>query len=149
MEEFLFSLARADLILPGQVAGDSQGAIMAAKLHRLLEFSMAVTMRYAYAQIEQGAHMTSIGESLAGPDVCSPRQYLLFAMPYERQVVESLAADDIRIALHICGDTTRILGPRLATGADALELDHAREDSKAGGKLQGKRARSSRWKVRW
>lgn len=37
------------------------------KLARLLAFAEEVVYRYAVAQMEQGAHLTSIGESIAGP----------------------------------------------------------------------------------
>jgi uroporphyrinogen decarboxylase len=49
------------------------------KLGQLLAFSEEVVHRYAVAQMEQGAHMTSIGESIAGPDVCSPAVYKQWA----------------------------------------------------------------------
>ena len=96
----------------------------APKLHRLLAFSEEVVYRYAVAQMEQGAHMTSIGESLAGPDVCSPDTYREFAWPYDRRLVERLAARDIRVAYHICGDATKIVDDMVATGSKVLELDY-------------------------
>ncbi|MBK8797096.1 MAG: hypothetical protein IPM07_12425 [Anaerolineales bacterium] len=97
---------------------------MAKKLHRLLEFSLAVTTRYAYAQIEAGAHMTSIGESLSGPDVCSPKSYKTFEWSYAKRMVENLKADNIQLAYHICGDATAIVPDMVETGAMVLELDY-------------------------
>ena len=52
MEGFLMALA-----VPGQRAG----------LLRLLEFCEEVVYRYAVAQVEQGAHMTSIGDFYRRP----------------------------------------------------------------------------------
>jgi MtaA/CmuA family methyltransferase len=94
------------------------------ELDRLLEFSLEVCYRYAVAQMEQGAHMTSVGESIAGPDVCSPADYRRYAWPYEQRLVERLKADGIPVALHICGDATRIVDDMVATGAAVLELDY-------------------------
>lgn len=94
------------------------------ELDRLLEFSLEVCHRYAVAQMEQGAHLTSIGESIAGPDVCSPADYRRYAWPYEQRLVERLKADGIPVALHICGDATRIVDDMVATGAAVLELDY-------------------------
>ena len=54
MEEFLFRLA-ADGARSGRRGGGGDPEL-AKKLHRLLEFALAVTTRYAYAQIEAGAH---------------------------------------------------------------------------------------------
>jgi uroporphyrinogen decarboxylase len=94
------------------------------KLHQLLAFSMDVTYRYAVAQIEQGAHMTSIGESLAGPDVSSPKAYREYEWAYAKKLVERLRADDVLLAYHICGDTTIIVDDMVETGAAVLELDY-------------------------
>jgi uroporphyrinogen decarboxylase len=94
------------------------------KLHQLLTFSMEVTHRYAVAQIEQVAHMTSIGESLAGPDVSSPRAYKEYEWTYAKRLVERLKADGILLAYHICGDTTAIVDDMVETGAAVLELDY-------------------------
>ncbi len=109
MEGFLMALA-----VPGQTAG----------LLRLLEFCEEVVYRYAVAQVEQGAHMTSIGESIAGPDVCSPAVYRALAWPADRRLAQRLAADGIRLACHICGNATPIVADMVATGATVLELDY-------------------------
>jgi uroporphyrinogen-III decarboxylase len=93
------------------------------KLHRLLEFCLQVCTRYAHAQMEQGAHMTSIGESLSGPDVCSPKTYREYEWGYAKRMTEQLQAAHIRLAYHICGDATAIVEEMVATGAAVLELD--------------------------
>lgn len=80
MEKFLLCLALADGGRSGRRAGGDPE--LARKLHRLLEFALQVTTRYAYAQLDAGAHMTSIGESLSGPDVCSPKSYRTTAKKY-------------------------------------------------------------------
>ncbi|MFQ5614250.1 MAG: uroporphyrinogen decarboxylase family protein [Anaerolineae bacterium] len=97
---------------------------LAYKIHRLLEFSLEVTTRYARAQIEQGAHMTSIGESLSGPDVCSPQVYKEYEWGYAKRLVERLQEKDILLAYHICGDATEIVPDMVETGAAILELDY-------------------------
>jgi uroporphyrinogen decarboxylase len=109
MEAFLTALA-----VPGNEA----------PLARLLAFCEEVVERYAVAQMEQGAHMTSMGESIAGPDVCSPATYRRWAWAADQRLVRRLAQQGIRLAYHICGDTTRIVGEMVDTGAAVLELDH-------------------------
>lgn len=60
------------------------------KLHRLLAFSEEVVYRYAIAQSEQGARITSIGESLSGPDVTSPKMYKEFEWSYAKNLIGRL-----------------------------------------------------------
>ena len=93
-------------------------------VRRLLEYTTQQVITYGRALIDAGAHMTGMGDSIAGPDVCSPDLYRRFALPYERQVVETLAAEGTRIGLHICGDATRIIGDMVATGSPLLAVDY-------------------------
>jgi uroporphyrinogen decarboxylase len=95
-----------------------------AKLHSLLEFTLEVVYRYAVAQMEQGAHITSIGESISGPDVCSPKMYKEFEWGYAKQLVERLREKNIGLAYHICGNATRIIDDMVTTGSSILELDY-------------------------
>jgi MtaA/CmuA family methyltransferase len=93
-------------------------------VRRLLEYTTEQVIAYGRALIEAGGHMTGMGDSIAGPDVCSPDIYRRFALPYEHRVVDALAADGIRIYLHICGDATRIIDDMVATGAPLLAVDY-------------------------
>ena len=94
------------------------------KLHRLLAFSLEVVHRYALAQAEQGAHLTSIGESLAGPDVTSPRAYRIFEWPYAKALAARLKENGVPLAYHICGNATSIAKDMADTGCAVLELDY-------------------------
>jgi len=93
------------------------------KVHQLLDFCRQVTERYALAQIEQGAHATSIGDSPSGPDVISPNDYRTFAYPYVKQLAANLKKKNILLAYHICGNATPIIGDMANTGAAILEID--------------------------
>jgi uroporphyrinogen decarboxylase len=108
------------------------------QLHQLLEFCLEVTYRHAIAQMEQGAHMTSVGESLAGPDVCSPKDYLEYEWGYFKILVDCLKAKDILLAYHVCGNATRIVPNMVETGAAVLELDYKVDLIKAKQAIQGK-----------
>jgi MtaA/CmuA family methyltransferase len=110
----------------------------APKLHRLLEFCLEVVYRYALAQSEQGVRMTSIGESLAGPDVSSPRVYREYEWGYAKQLVERLRQKDILLAYHICGNATRIIDGMVSTGAALLELDYKCDLTKIKAAARGK-----------
>lgn len=71
------------------------------KIHTLLDLCRQVTMRFAIAQIEQGAHCTSIGESPSGPDLISPRLNHTYAWPHVKRLMEDLHTRGIRCAYHI------------------------------------------------
>jgi uroporphyrinogen decarboxylase len=93
------------------------------KIHQLLEFCRQVSLRYATAQIEQGAHCTSIGDSPSGPDLLSPKNYRQFAYPYVVQLVSDLKKKGILLAYHICGNATPIIADMVNSGAAILEID--------------------------
>lgn len=93
------------------------------KVHRLLEYCLTVVRRYALAQIAQGAHCTSIGDSPSGPDLIAPALYRQFAYPYVKRLVQDLSAQGIHLAYHICGNSTPIIGDMVRTGASIIEID--------------------------
>jgi MtaA/CmuA family methyltransferase len=71
-----------------------------------------------------GAHYTSSGESLAGPDVVSPAMYERFARPHQEKMVKKLAAEGIFTVVHICGNTTKILKSLAEYDYCGFEFDH-------------------------
>lgn len=93
------------------------------KVHQLLEFCLDVSERYCLAQIEQGAHATSIGDSPSGPDLVSPAYYREFAYPYVEKLAKRLKKKDIILAYHICGNATQIMEDMVSSGADIIEID--------------------------
>jgi MtaA/CmuA family methyltransferase len=108
MSEFLLDLAMGEEL---------------EKAHQLLEFCLKVCERYALAQMEQGAHATSIGDSPSGPDMISPQYYREFAYPYVEKLAKKLKQKDIILAYHICGDATPIIDDMVKTGASIIEID--------------------------
>jgi len=90
-----------------------------------------VVTRFARAQVAQGAHCTSIGDSPSGPDVLSPRFYRKFAWPYVRQMAQELNASGVLLSYHICGNATPILMDMVATGAPMIEIDQKADPVKS------------------
>lgn len=109
MENFLFALTD-----PDQADG----------LHRLLAYTTEQVAKLARAQIAAGSHYTLIGDSTAGPDVCSPAMYRRFAWPYERRLIEALHPAGVQVGIHICGNATPIIKDMIETGAPYFELDY-------------------------
>jgi len=93
-------------------------------VHRLLEYCTTITNQFIRLMSETGAHMTSNGDSVAGPELISPAMFAKFALPYEKKIVETSHALNLPYILHICGNTNRIINEMLETGADGLELDY-------------------------
>lgn len=93
------------------------------KVHQLLDFCRQVSENYSLAQIEQGAHATSIGDSPSGPDMISPKFYREFAYPYVQKLVANLNKKNILLAYHICGNATPIMEEMVSTGAAIIEID--------------------------
>jgi MtaA/CmuA family methyltransferase len=93
-------------------------------IERLLEVCYRSHLAVHRALFKAGAHFTSMGDSLAGPDVTSPKMFNRFARPYEMRLVRELAADGIFVVIHICGDTTKILDYLTAYEFCGFELDY-------------------------
>ena len=123
MSEFLLDLAKGDKL---------------DKVHQLLDFCRQVSERYALAQIEQGAHATSIGDSPSGPDVISPKYYREFAYPYVKTLVSNLKVKNITLAYHICGNSSPIITDMVSTGATIIEIDQKADQKTAKAAAAGK-----------
>jgi MtaA/CmuA family methyltransferase len=109
----------------------------------VIDYCRRVSLAFARAQKDAGAHATSIGDALAGPNLISPDMYREFAFEPEKQLALEIQQYGIPLALHICGNTNAIIGDMGATGARILEVDwlldmrHAREAVPASTVLMG------------
>jgi MtaA/CmuA family methyltransferase len=93
-------------------------------VRRLLSYAEEQIFKLACAQAAAGSHITLVGDSIAGPDVCSPELYRRFALPYEQKLVRRLKQKNIELGIHMCGNATVIVADMIRTGALYLELDH-------------------------
>jgi MtaA/CmuA family methyltransferase len=91
---------------------------------RLLDYCLDITLQFIQHMSTTGAHMTSNGDSVAGPELVSPEIYRRFAAPYDRKAAKYSHRLGFPYILHICGKTEPILREMVATGADGLELDY-------------------------
>ena len=94
-----------------------------AVIRRALEWTTEAHTRFARAQLQAGAHATSMGDAYAGQSLISPDLYRKFAWPCEKQVAENLKDLEKPYSIHICGDATQIVGDMGRTGAKILEVD--------------------------
>jgi MtaA/CmuA family methyltransferase len=100
------------------------------KIHELLAICSATSIEFGNAQLEEGALGLLVAEPLASSSVISPLFFSEFSFPYLRDIAKKLKS---RIILHICGNTTPILGriakiPRLiGVSVDKVDLHKAKE----------------------
>jgi len=87
----------------------------------LLEFCVELEIAFARSQVEAGADLIGLGDAIASQ--VSPSMYRRFALPYERRIFAAVHAMGARTRLHICGDTTALLGDMVTSGADIIDLD--------------------------
>jgi MtaA/CmuA family methyltransferase len=101
------------------------------RIAQLLDVCYRSHLAVHRALSKAGAHLTSMGDSFAGPDVTSPRMFDRFARPYEERLVKDLTADGIFGVIHICGDTSRILDMMAEYEPCGFELDYKTDAVKA------------------
>lgn len=94
------------------------------RITQLIEICYQGHLAVHRALAKAGAHFTSMGDSLAGPDVISPSMFRRFAHPYEERLVKDLAVDGIFVVIHICGDTSKILDMLAEYEPCGFELDY-------------------------
>ncbi len=91
---------------------------------KLLDFCTDATCQFINLMVQTGVDMVSNGDSPAGPEMISPDMFEMYALPYEKRVVEQAHKSGTPYLLHICGNTDIILDKMVESGADVLELDY-------------------------
>lgn len=94
------------------------------QIHKLLAYANAQSAKLVRAQFAAGSHCTVIGDSTAGPDLCSPKTYRQFAKPYETSLIEEFRQEGREVGTHMCGNATPIIQDMLETTATYFEFDH-------------------------
>ena len=87
----------------------------------LFEFVVAMETEFARAQVEAGADLIGVGDAAAS--LIGPRLYKEFALPFEQKLVAAIRATGVKVRLHICGNTRKILAGMGQTGCDIVDLD--------------------------
>jgi MtaA/CmuA family methyltransferase len=90
-------------------------------VRQLLEFCCELEMAFARWQIAAGAEIIGLGDAIASQ--ISPRMYRELALPYEQRIIQAVHEMGALARLHICGNTTRILGDMPLSGADIIDID--------------------------
>ncbi len=87
----------------------------------LFDFVLDLGLRFARAQVEAGVDLIGVGDAAAS--LVGPQIYEEFVLPYEKKLVEGLHAMGMRVRLHICGNTNRLLAGMGSLGCEMVDLD--------------------------
>jgi len=93
-----------------------------AQAHALLKAAAEATMPFLEAVMTEGG-LPVLVDPLASGSLISPAMYRVYAVPYEKQLVDFLHRYDMDVILHICGDMSRSMHLVPLTGADLVSLD--------------------------
>jgi MtaA/CmuA family methyltransferase len=93
-----------------------------AFLRRLFDFVLKLELRFAAAQVAEGAELVGIGDAAAS--LVGPQIYEDFVWEYEKKMVDGLHALGSKVRLHICGDIRPILESVGRLGCDLVDLDY-------------------------
>lgn len=92
-------------------------------VHELLAYAGRIIQAFGRAYLDAGAELV-VFDSQASPDMISPAMYEEFVLPATQDLVQWAAAQGVRdLPLVIGGDTTRIAGLLVRTGANNLLCD--------------------------
>jgi MtaA/CmuA family methyltransferase len=86
-----------------------------------LEFLGRGQAAFARAQVEAGADLVCVGDAPASR--IPPELYRRFVLPHERRIFDAVHEAGGLGRLHICGNTSPLLGDLKTSGADILDLD--------------------------
>lgn len=88
----------------------------------LFEFTVAMELEFAKAQIQAGADIIGVGDAAAS--LVGPKFYQGHVWAYEKKLIQGIHDLGAKVRLHICGNTRRILEGMGRTGADIVDLDY-------------------------
>ena len=97
--------------------------------HKLLDKLTLICCDFAVAQARAGADIIGCGDAAAS--LISDEQFLEFALPYERRVVEAVHNAGVYVKTHICGNTSHLLDDIASNGGDLFNVDHLVDLEKA------------------
>ncbi|MCD8197544.1 MAG: uroporphyrinogen decarboxylase family protein [Lachnospiraceae bacterium] len=125
------------------VEEEDPDALEDAKMfHEAMEICTETLVRFSTAEIEAGANVVHMGDSLGSLNVISPSIFRGYVWPYLREYFERMQPVFKKYhafgLLHICGDNSRVLEDYVATGADLYEMDYKMDVAKTKQQVDGR-----------
>lgn len=96
---------------------------------RLMEVCTRTAIRFAEAQLAEGADTIGVGDAIASQ--MPPDLYRELVWPFQKQLFEAIQAKGGLVKLHICGNINHLLPHIGELGVDILDIDHMVDTQKA------------------
>ena len=87
----------------------------------LFAYVVDLELKFARTQVDAGADCIGVGDAAAS--LIGPQLYEEFVFPYEVHLVNGIHDMGARVRLHICGNTSPIVGGMGRLGCDIVDLD--------------------------
>ncbi len=87
----------------------------------LFEFVVQMELEFAKAQVEAGVDLIGMGDAAAS--LIGPHFYEQYVFRYEKRLVEGVHRLGAKVRLHICGNTSQIVGKMCQLGCDLVDID--------------------------
>jgi uroporphyrinogen decarboxylase len=93
-------------------------------VHRLLDFTVELYLRYAGLYTGNGVDFVLLAEPTSSGDMIARKHFEGFALPAIKKVFDALKPKGVRTALHICGNISDRLGLLNGIGAELVSVDY-------------------------
>jgi uroporphyrinogen decarboxylase len=109
-----------------------------ASVHRLLDFTVKLYLKYAEGYIDNGVDFILLAEPTTSGDMISRKHFEEFAVPAFKQVFSALRKKNVITALHICGNIENRLDLLTNIDAQFISVDYKVSLKKARAVFDGK-----------
>ncbi|MBU4440420.1 MAG: uroporphyrinogen decarboxylase family protein [Acetobacterium sp.] len=142
-DEYLVAVSQwGPFTLAGQMLGMDKMMVTALKdkpgLHHIMEFTENLLLKYWNLFIDAGVEMVNQAEPLSSGDVISARLFEEMSFPHIKSANQAIEGRVKAKALHICGNTTKVLDLIPLTKTDLFSMDYKVDLKIAKEKLAGK-----------
>lgn len=93
------------------------------EIKELLEITFLNQLIYGAALVNAGADIIEVSDPTSSGDIISRDQWLEFGYIYTKRLINELKKTEIKLYLHICGDTSDRLDTFVELGIDGMSLD--------------------------
>ncbi len=93
------------------------------KVHQLLRL-VTEGLKMIYKEFIKEGIMILFCDPLASGTLLHRKQYLEYALPYTKELMQSIHDNGGMVGYHICGDTTHIVADMATAGSDMISVDN-------------------------
>lgn len=93
------------------------------RIYGFLEYINSYLILYAKEMIKAGTDVITIADPTATGEIIGPRNFEKFAVPFYKEMINTIHSFNVPVIVHICGNTNTIIDSLNTIGADALSFD--------------------------